>query len=58
MTIPPSRRGWWQRLLGVKSDREIVYSVLKEPAIHNARRAIRNGERVLRELEAIEGRKR
>lgn len=43
-----------RRLLGMKTSRELARDVLSEPAVEEARRIIRRGDRVLRELERTE----
>ena len=43
--------------MGAKSDRQVVREVLREPNIQEARRAIKKADRILAELQAIEGRK-
>lgn len=42
-----------RRILGIKSDREIVREVANEPTIKDARKAIKRADRILAELEAV-----
>lgn len=46
------------RKVGFKSQTEVTREVLKEDAVREALHAIRRGDRVLAELEAIEHRHR
>ena len=43
-----------RRLLDIKSRRDVAREVLAEPEVMRARRVLRDGDRVLRELEMTE----
>lgn len=48
---------WWKKLLGIKTDREVMVEVSKDPTIQEARKAIKRADRILAELEVIEGKR-
>lgn len=48
----------WDQFLGVKSDREVIREVLRDPTVRKARQQIRQSERLLTSLEALEGKKK
>jgi hypothetical protein len=46
-----------EHVLGIKSDKEVLAEVLREPKVREARRAVKRADRILAELEVMELRK-
>jgi hypothetical protein len=54
--LPSNHRSWLQKLLGVKSDRQIAREVAREPEVKKARKLLKEADHVLAEIEAVERR--
>ena len=55
MQPQPSRWDGIKHVLGIKPNHEIASDVENEPTIRSARKALDRADRILEELEALEG---
>lgn len=48
---------WLRKVLGIKTDREIIVEIAHEPKVKEARKHLKRADRLLAELQALEGEK-
>ena len=48
---------WLKHMLGIKTERQVLVEVAHEPSIKAARTQLKRVDRILKELEGLEGRR-